>query len=453
MSCDLGLPTTPMHLMDVSIFETLSDLDRGSKHQTYVAMSSVNVVQPLEDGGASHNVSILDVSAFLTLENVGGLAGNSAGASVGPVGGSASGTIAVDDLEPTAITVGGSAAVHASGEACVILPIVEASVRGGGETVDLDGETVVEMIPDTQFGDGSSTYRMNGSVTYGELDEEPDTLPGFIPSRSRSRSPPLVPFLCSRFCSLGEAFYAAVVGRSRSDEIAVCNFMTTDISIDEVLSICRRRVISEIRCGFSFYFGITENPRRRFDEHSFGGTWGRMIVLVQASSSRTTGYLERSLIAEFRDNMYCMNVGRGGERASEGSPHLLYMVLSHARLLRRRKMIYPHRPQCFCRRIRGGCGAECRLMGRMCRWMGRMLLCRRRTCGGPVRLGRCCHATAEKLAFLYSARPGLMDPWTLTAMTLGPWDLGTLARLLAVNLGPKGRPTSLRFFKWFFAWQ
>ena len=88
----------------------------------------------------------------------------------------------------------------------------------------------------------------------------------------------------------------------------------------------------------SFYVGITENVVRRYDEHiesSLCGPAPIMVVLVQADSSATTAALERQLLAAYLYSPCCMNVGRGGERASGGSPHYLYVLKSTTPLLRR----------------------------------------------------------------------------------------------------------------------
>ena len=101
----------------------------------------------------------------------------------------------------------------------------------------------------------------------------------------------------------------------------------------------------------SYYIGITENPHRRFREHS--RSYDGMVVLYQARSSRESGALERRLIAEFAGmgerqeglaglvapqsglgNLRCRNYGRGGEHASIGSPHYTYVVWRSDGLLR-----------------------------------------------------------------------------------------------------------------------
>jgi hypothetical protein len=78
---------------------------------------------------------------------------------------------------------------------------------------------------------------------------------------------------------------------------------------EDALCICSRRVRAEEN---RFYIGITENPSRRFEEHlAVQGSWTRMVILCKAHSSNDTAYLERGLISQHRDNIRCLNIGRG----------------------------------------------------------------------------------------------------------------------------------------------
>ena len=88
--------------------------------------------------------------------------------------------------------------------------------------------------------------------------------------------------------------------------------------------------------GRSFYIGITENPVNRWHEHFHtpGTSWECMEVLVQAPSSAVTKPIEQELIRQWRGHFLCTNVGTGGERASAGMPHHVY-VLEGSPLLRR----------------------------------------------------------------------------------------------------------------------
>ena len=88
----------------------------------------------------------------------------------------------------------------------------------------------------------------------------------------------------------------------------------------------------------AFYVGITEDPRRRFLEHcdlSPVGPDPLMVVLVEAETSATTAALEQQLLQRFRYMIRCANVSGGGERASGGSPHYLYVLEGRSNLIRR----------------------------------------------------------------------------------------------------------------------
>ena len=107
---------------------------------------------------------------------------------------------------------------------------------------------------------------------------------------------------------------------------------------------CRQQVSAIARGGGgrAFYIGITEDPPRRFEEHQRVYSGG-MVVLIEASSSRITSDLEVRLLEVFlprpgilsAGHSLCRNMGRGGERASAGSPHYLYVVYRPDVLLRR----------------------------------------------------------------------------------------------------------------------
>ena len=91
------------------------------------------------------------------------------------------------------------------------------------------------------------------------------------------------------------------------------------------------------RCSSSnrqFYIGITERPDERWEAHARVGYSTMWIVACEASSS-VTARLERCLIYAHRGNLHCANVGGGGERASAGSPHFVYVTFRSDGLLRR----------------------------------------------------------------------------------------------------------------------
>ena len=87
-----------------------------------------------------------------------------------------------------------------------------------------------------------------------------------------------------------------------------------------------------------FYIGIMENLENRFADHQFIGNYERMHVLLEAETSATTGRFESELLLNhYLRNPRCLNVGRGNERPSGGSPHFLYVVVNEATPLIRRR--------------------------------------------------------------------------------------------------------------------
>ena len=98
-----------------------------------------------------------------------------------------------------------------------------------------------------------------------------------------------------------------------------------------------RRVIDGLGETF-FYIGITENPTQRFFDHQVVGNWSQMIILLEAETSATTGAFEYDLLQIYRGSPKCLNVGRGEEHMSGGSPHFLYVVVNTITpLIRRRR--------------------------------------------------------------------------------------------------------------------
>ena len=96
------------------------------------------------------------------------------------------------------------------------------------------------------------------------------------------------------------------------------------------------RIINDI--DVVFYIGITEDPNGRWEQHNADQTVGpmpNMIILVEAESSRMTATLEMQLLARYLPYMRCANRSSGGERASAGSPHYLYVLRASSPLLRR----------------------------------------------------------------------------------------------------------------------
>lgn len=133
----------------------------------------------------------------------------------------------------------------------------------------------------------------------------------------------------------GSAFHELLTRQSGS-----LTFVAIDSSgMPDALEHSRAAISQIIRRGLPFYIGITEHPQRRWLEHCEQGLgmWARMDVLVQAPRSSITASLERQLLQIHRAHPYCTNVASGGERASAGSPHYLYVLVGQAPGLIRRR--------------------------------------------------------------------------------------------------------------------
>ena len=83
-----------------------------------------------------------------------------------------------------------------------------------------------------------------------------------------------------------------------------------------------------------FYLGVTDNLARRFSDHF--RNWDQYVLVVEAGSSRITASMEIELLRELGGQRNCQNGGLGGETASAGSPHYLYLRVATMSLMRRR---------------------------------------------------------------------------------------------------------------------
>ena len=91
---------------------------------------------------------------------------------------------------------------------------------------------------------------------------------------------------------------------------------------------------SIVSSSSEFKIGISLDPRWRFWECAGGEyskTFRKMTIVYAAPFSRalrlhSTGMMERDQIAKFKHHSGCLNVAPGGEGASAGSPHFLYVV-------------------------------------------------------------------------------------------------------------------------------
>lgn len=93
-------------------------------------------------------------------------------------------------------------------------------------------------------------------------------------------------------------------------------------------------VRSIVSSSTEFKIGITLDPRWRFFQCANGDyekKFRRMTIVYVAPVSNpyrlhSTGMMEKALIAVFKGTRGCLNIADGGEGASKGSPHFLYIV-------------------------------------------------------------------------------------------------------------------------------
>ena len=127
------------------------------------------------------------------------------------------------------------------------------------------------------------------------------------------------------------------IRRSIALEADICLRFPHDEPMD--LADYRRHCVRELKpiaASRYFYIGITDNPAHRWQQHCHSGSgYATMFLLAVAESSRTTGQLERQLIAMWCNPFRCANIGAGGECSSHGSPHFPYVVCPNDSLMRR----------------------------------------------------------------------------------------------------------------------
>lgn len=203
--------------------------------------------------------------------------------------------------------------------------------------------------PSDVFGHRRPRARVVVSSRLGLRSRSPPALPRAAPQRGEvvgggsrhalavlgGRPPSEV---LSEFGSLGAACHAALTGASLARQ-GLCHLGSSPIGSPAFQATCEdaaRVVISYARAGRQVYVGITENPERRFAEHlATNASWQTCRILVQAPTSRESSAIERFVIARIRDRfLLCSNDGPGGERASQGMPHFVYLLVGGS-LLRR----------------------------------------------------------------------------------------------------------------------
>jgi hypothetical protein len=127
----------------------------------------------------------------------------------------------------------------------------------------------------------------------------------------------------------GANFWRALVGRDRESTDGTDAFVMASASnadLDAAVDHADRRVSRIVGQRYCFYIGITESPRRRWEEHAASGHWQRMLVVVQAPDSSASAAIEMRLLAKWQEQLLCANASRGGERRSAGTPHFVYLL-------------------------------------------------------------------------------------------------------------------------------
>jgi hypothetical protein len=80
-----------------------------------------------------------------------------------------------------------------------------------------------------------------------------------------------------------------------------------------------------LRPSIPYYVGITENPAMRFSEHQVAAGFNAMHVWI-FSDSRDSAACEVAVLKKVSHLGSCQNKSKGGERASSGKPHFMYIV-------------------------------------------------------------------------------------------------------------------------------
>ena len=212
----------------------------------------------------------------------------------------------------------------------------------------------------------ATTIAKNGSIYPAPTDAlHVEWFPFHEALRERSRSPPphirILPVLrephrvaacpssgfaalSSPFSRMPDAFqgvnsvagalcWRALVGRDRSSSLAGSNvFMMTGSEYEDVAMAARHadRPIRAIRDRrHSFYVGITRDPARRWEQHQArNSSWSHMTVVVEARDSVATSTVEMQTLVFWRGEPLCLNRSSGGESATPGSPHYVYVLES-----------------------------------------------------------------------------------------------------------------------------
>jgi hypothetical protein len=257
----------------------------------------------------------------------------------------------------------------------VFLPLPDESLPSGDATFviesplpttptvlesDTEGENVDDLIYNiSTFG---TLDTLQDLEDYGGVPERMNGGSVYVASRRRSRSPTPrpepgairrlgpVPDVLAHYSGVTTFSWAAAgVGAAFREALTRAPLSAAvpfQISPDMTVCLCPPggdvcdHALDQVRplwqAGWSYYVGITEHPSRRWAEHrEQNAHWDEMRVVVMAETSRDTAMVERFVLFHCRMGLGCMNIGPGGERASSGSPHFVYVIFSRSGLIRR----------------------------------------------------------------------------------------------------------------------
>jgi hypothetical protein len=201
----------------------------------------------------------------------------------------------------------------------------------------LDMDDLLEMWPMDEHLEGTTGGNTQTSNVHYHF---PDVLPPRDPPVSQHVAPPLHYINPYRLPELLHKHMLGAVVSKRS----IVNDMVQNLPLscqhqaqlvlEKVPNTAGMKPMSGSRPGVyietlikdkkDFYIGITERPLDRFHSHRCNG-YCQMALWVFPSSLESAS-LEKALIERFKGNLHMQNVGSGGERASCGKPHFLYVV-------------------------------------------------------------------------------------------------------------------------------
>ena len=153
------------------------------------------------------------------------------------------------------------------------------------------------------------------------------------PGLPDSRALPTLHFTDTRDMTFWKSVWSVVEQYTEWCEISAC-LLDLGPHWEQNCDVVTSAIQSIVSTRNEFKIGITADPYHRFWKCA-GGEYSRRfrtmtIVYVAPFSNKyklhSTGMMEIDQIAKFKHYSGCLNVGPGGEGASLGSPHFLYVV-------------------------------------------------------------------------------------------------------------------------------